>query len=228
MNLSTIVKGSTIVKSFVGFILLIEAIWSVATNAVVLMWILMTLLLSVFVSWRAPFPRRLGAAFLAVVALTYLFAGSCGLGTDEAGPLLEPTLWGITFSPYLQMSVYRDAEEHARLCERLCGRDINWTGPYDFVPIGLHHGSSALIMAISGVAFISAFVLVKPRKSGFYVWSVLIIASLGAFLFYAVMAVRFWGIVGIAPQIVLESFTLVGFALASGLVDLGRPALPQD
>src|SRR5579875_3501916 len=140
---------------------------------------ILTYLISLVFSWKLPAWRRLGTAYLAVVGLTYLLPGICGL--FWATGLIETDLLAGLIDPYVLYYLYSPTSAYIGYA---------WPDrPFDFAPLDSHPAASAVVVLVSIIAIAGAFAMGKSLKAGYWIWGILLVLSLPAIAGYVALGI---------------------------------------
>lgn len=143
-------------------------------------------LISIAFDWksRLPFARRIGIAYLAFAAITYLLPGY--LGFNQYARWLENDIWSRLISPYPNDGGFQDTE----CCALVEGAEYH-VGTHRMVPESPHDEASTLIIAVSLVAIAGAFLMARSKPLGYYIWVCIIACSIVRFSYYLFMGIKF-------------------------------------
>jgi hypothetical protein len=155
---------------------------------------------------RLPILRRLGTAYLALVGLTYLWAGMWGIFPN--GDLIEAATWNDLISPYLLFSFFEQMNHHYPY-------PASKTAFY-FLPQDQHLVFSLTVIAVSIIAVIAAFAMAKSYKTAYRVWAVLLGLSIVSLTGYVIVALVSWGQDGLVIQSCWVASYIIAFVLACG------------
>jgi len=166
-------------------------------------------LISIAFDWksRLPFARRIGIAYLAFAAITYLLPGY--LGFKQYARWLENDIWSRLISPYPNDGGFQDTE----CCALVEGAEYH-VGTHRMVPESPHDEASTLIIAVSLVAIAGAFLMARSKPLGYYIWVCIIACSIVRFSYYLFMGIKFWGLSSIHYQIVWDISYVTAFLLS--------------